>query len=1657
MLPLSVCDGESARGRQCYSPAEFPDENFSCHHGNDINHGNHAKQLHIEVSKSFTLKKLNSKEKGDTDSITDDAHGITMELTNNCSDSCNVTIEQSFFSCSSITFNNLNIWIKDSIFRSSFITAKSNLNNDSIQYNLRVDDTRFYSSTLNKDMEVAGLAKTELSEILNFISVIGYWDFIIIQRSNMEGEQQSVLSGVKVQHANVNMLNLIGVHISHIFSAMLISPSSSVSIFNITDSIFVGNRDGIDIGDGVRYMLVSNSQMNSTGSWYIDWEVYEQCFSAIKGSVERIKVEDSVFAHNRASGLNCSGAALNVRSDVKETRLMLSYNETYEQHNPLIKTIEVVKSSFYGNTLENCSVDLETGGGAIAFYGWQHLIRVVDSTFAWNEACKGAGLYISSSGWYRSMHASLSFQIIIDMCTFSENTAQYGGGMMTRFKEFTLSNGSSLSILVSNSLFSRNNVTMHGAGAFLGHSNISLYNGAIVNIQFRDTDFKENINTGKYPRGDGGGIYMKFLSVGLHFNALVKAMVDDCSFTSNRAEHGAGIFTGLKSCSVDSDSSLTLLTTACTFMSNSAGAGAGIYTRVESCLVRSDSSFTLLTTDSNITSNKALLGAGIYTWVDTCSVHSDSSLTLLTTDCNITSNEAWLGGGIYTSVTSCFVNSTSSIALQTIGSTFMSNSMAGGRGAGIYTEVFSCSVDSNSSFTFSTTESTFNANIARIGAGILTIIIGGSVHSYSSFKVRITNSIFEANKAEVDGGGVYTHVQSCSIDSSSIFMINVTDSTFALNTARRGAGVGLHTYYRSTCSSEHAIAISNCRFLNNSAFSEGGSLFFHVLPIAKIHVKHSVFENNQGLPGAGLYRENIDDKICGNATFEPKYHASITTCILDSHFINNIDTAVLVKGQQTYGTLAITKCSFKNNGCISSSFAEDIFTDMSLELNDTNIFKQRNNHYPRSVGINAQSDTRVKNLTINTTDLSHQRQISLAMFSHYITKANSSFSEYQCPSFYRPVLSTSGITDMGAVMVHISCETCYEGYFIGQTWSVISVENGSDYNCQEKDILDILDSKYRVSSNSFCHTKSIGTCIECPHGANCSAGVAALPNYWGHMTATDRLEFHRCPVGYCCNKAPCKGITQCASHRVGTLCGHCMSNFSESLLSPECLPDEECDDTWVLPLFVLWAFCVTWAIIFMGDLGQLPSRILFRFKQCCCRRRKPDNQETLTDVSDRKEDTLSFKAIVELKQITPEVTSNEMVRKNPILWGLLTTEEQENSDDSGHLKYLQIILYYIQDSSLLEVDLALGTKGTSTQNIRRMLLNISELAIDLLDLGGKLCPIKGWTPVIKTLAKRLTGPLVFLFIFIIYWIIKSACRCFPNKSQSIRKFWYPKLTAAVVFSLLLFYQQIANTVFSLLYCIKSDDHSMLFIDGTVICYQPWQILVLIFAINWVIAIIPVLMFLPGLLELRLIGMRDFFLACLFPCPMLVYRAYRIYRKKFCFHIQYRTPWQDEALGLLQKTFVKTTYKKVFPFCWIGFMKIRRLALVLIFTFVSNLVGRVSLMCFVIVVFMIIHDRTQPYQDKVANMAYTVSLLATLSIGFINIMKASCVEFYLDLDKVKYSLGTLDMITDVIFVYCPPVFITLAMTSIVLGKFRSKRNEKAKAEMKQAPVVTEENL
>ncbi len=970
-----------------------------------------TEEIQVEVTKSFTLKTLPPEERlGVNSTDRGHLHGVQIMFNSNCSEQCSLTISESQFSCSWIGFNNLDIRIEDSQFMDSFITARAQLGNQGKTFNMKIQDSEFTNSfPVNIDAGETPMNNGPC-KLLNYVCLNGNWNSVEIVGSILEGDRQSQVSGVEVTHANIKTLNIVRVSISFMFFA-LVSQSSRVDMFNVSDCIFLGNRDGIDIGEGVRYMLVSGSQMNNTGSWFGGDDVH--CSSAVKGSAQTIIVENSVFAHNQASGKECKGAALSLRHNSQAVHLLESNNENSEN-------------------------------GVVTSYDAKLLIQIVASTFLRNKVYKGAGLYLSMSDKQLSNYSQnrsngqvLSSRIVIEMSAFTQNVAEFGGGLMTELTESTLDNGGHISTLIYNSIFSRNSAIFKGAGVHLNYFNVSIQDAATINIQICNTDFKEN-NSTDFWDGQGGGISIEFTSLTLMSSVAVKTTVNNCSFISNTAWwYGGGICTEVSQCSVHGNSSIILQTTRSIFTSNTAKSGAAIKADILYCSVASKSSITLPTIGSTFSSNIAKEGgAGIEIEMYRCTVYSHSSITLLTT-----------------------------------GSSFLANT-AGYYGAGIETGMFHCQVGSNSSITLRTIGSTFISNKADFGPGIYTMVDLPNVSSNSSITIETIKSTFISNVAQKNGAGVSVKIKRISIHPSSFLTMQVINCSFKSSRAERGAGLFLEHYPDESCvSGQVDVAIIDCMFQNNSASREGGSLYLKVFQITEVHIKQTEFEGNQALPGSGLYRENIGFQTCSAPkSLGPKPQAIITTYITQCEFFDSIDTGIVVKDKGRYGSVAITKCSFRNNRCINSSFAEEVFSEIDLELTDTNILKA-NNHQKR-IGMSTQSDAKLKNVTVNISGASNQHQFSIALFSHYITlignvnympayhnpkqqyiKLTNNLSlNYQCPAFFQPILSTAGLTDTGASMVRTTCDACFEGYYIGQTWMTIAVQNDSE-SLAKKNIL----------------------------------------------------------------------------------------------------------------------------------------------------------------------------------------------------------------------------------------------------------------------------------------------------------------------------------------------------------------------------------------------------------------------------------------------------------------------------------------------------------------------------------------------------------------------------------------------------------------------------
>jgi hypothetical protein len=280
-------------------------------------------------------------------------------------------------------------------------------------------------------------------------------------------------------------------------------------------------------------------------------------------------------------------------------------------------------------------------------------------------------------------------------CTFSGNTADYGGGMGNFDSNPT----------VKDCNFTTNYDVHDGGGMYNNNSsptvtnctfngNTANYGGGMYNDNYSSPVVTDCNFTGNVAGGYGGGMR----------NNNSSPRVINCTFSGNRAlgNYGGGVW--------NSGGSLTV--TNCTFIGNMARIGAGI---------ESGSGCTLTVTNCAFNGNSAVrYGGGMHNGTGT-----SSTVTGCTFSGNSAGNEG--GGGMYNSDISTVTNCT-----------FCGN-WTNYRGGGMFNKNRSQTV----------TNCTFIGNSAGVDGG-------GMYNNYNTSQT-VTNCTFSGNEASGNGGGMYNY------------------------------------------------------------------------------------------------------------------------------------------------------------------------------------------------------------------------------------------------------------------------------------------------------------------------------------------------------------------------------------------------------------------------------------------------------------------------------------------------------------------------------------------------------------------------------------------------------------------------------------------------------------------------------------------------------------------------------------------------------------------------------------------------------------------------------------------------------------------------------------------------------------------------------------
>ncbi|CAB4028866.1 Hypothetical predicted protein [Paramuricea clavata] len=118
-------------------------------------------------------------------------------------------------------------------------------------------------------------------------------------------------------------------------------------------------------------------------------------------------------------------------------------------------------------------------------------------------------------------------------------------------------------------------------------------------------------------------------------------------------------------------------------------------------------------------------------------------------------------------------------------------------------------------------------------------------------------------------------------------------------------------------------------------------------------------------------------------------------------------------------------------------------------------------------------------------------------------------------------------------------------------------------------------------------------CMQCPRGGNCISGtVKAKPNFWGYKTNTS-ITFAQCPPGYCCDSNDCVSYDSCHGNRTGTLCGRCSGGMSDTLFSSQCTANAKCSGSLFIPSALAMLLLYLIFFLYHEEIVSIVRKTLF--------------------------------------------------------------------------------------------------------------------------------------------------------------------------------------------------------------------------------------------------------------------------------------------------------------------------------------------------------------------------------------------------------------------------------------------------------------------------------
>ena len=766
--------------------------------------------------------------------------------------------------------------------------------------------------------------------------------------------------------------------------------------------------------------------------------------------------------------------------------------------------------------------------------------------------------------------------------------------------------------------------------------------------------------------------------------------------------------------------------------------------------------------------------------------------------------------------------------------------------------------------------------------------------------------------------------QSLPLSKANTAELIVKDSTFYDNTGRYGGAIS------ASSSGKFNFAISNSRFEKNGAILGGGGI--DVLDQVKITITDTLFLNNVCFHS--WFPEHSQQTLIA-----PEYAVGGAVSLRNFKPSYDDESTIIDRPEAIF-----RNCIFKGNGA---------------EYSGGNIYSNYHSLTLENVSMRTSINASLASL-----------QGDLITSKNYCTLKNATFEIEKAVDSRIAALFGNSVNAL--TLDRKSKFICP----VGSKLKVRSLKLGPMYRNEFKMFAFYCVPCpllfYSLNKSTLMDNKQNNViCQHCPPGGKCQEGViTARDNFWGILNSkTNLIVFFMLPNGYGCVGQQCQFYYSCAKNRKGTLCGECENGYSESMYSPRCIANRNCQikKFWIIALVLV----VFYILFFLYK-----EEIIFTLKTIVLSLRTPSLWYR-KDEDSYHQDLLSNDRYILRNDTVDHIPENETRDEE------FTKEQQDQNFFAGFLK----VVFYFYQIEKLSRSYEHEIKDNVIQGLKTTISSFFNFHF-LAGLGSVSCPSIHATPVTKVLTKALLLSVMFVVFALAYLInkgfhhikrslVKDSC---IKRSEGVQ---FRERVLTVLFeAVLLSYALIAKTVFSLLTCVIVGNVNVLYIQGNIICYQSYQYAMIAIGFIWVLPFCFLIFLLPTSVHRRFIGKWSIFAACLFPLPFILYLVVKVGTGMKSDYEESMV--QDNVCKAILKN-LTGSFKCISKHSmhWEGFLLIRRLILVSAYSFIKDPIYKSYTIQVIQILILVHHVSIQPFRSKVLNVLETISLTILVMISGMN--------------------------------------------------------------------------